>query len=238
MDASKIMVALDYPGVQEASSCVQNLSGSGVYLKVGMQLYYAAGPAYVAKLKENGYSVFLDLKVHDIPNTARGAMQSLAGLGVDMVNVHAAGGRRMMEAAREGLENGTPSCRKRALLIAVTQLTSTNSQTMHDEIGIPGSVEECVVRYALLAKDSGLDGVVASPREVPLIKQACGADFLTVTPGIRPVGADAGDQQRITTPEEAIKLGSDYLVIGRAITQAANPRHALDLITGQIRRAN
>ncbi|WCK53050.1 orotidine-5'-phosphate decarboxylase [Aneurinibacillus sp. Ricciae_BoGa-3] len=234
MDASRIMVALDYPGVKEASSCVQDLSGSGVYLKVGMQLYYAAGPAYVAALKENGYSVFLDLKVHDIPNTASGAMQSLASLGVDMVNVHAAGGRRMMEAAREGLEKGTPAGGKRSLLIGVTQLTSTNIETMNWEIGIPGSVEECVVRYAQLVKDSGLDGVVASPREVPLIKQACGADFLTVTPGIRPAGADAGDQQRITTPEEAIKLGSDYLVIGRAITQAAQPRQALDDIVQQI----
>jgi orotidine-5'-phosphate decarboxylase len=226
----RIMVALDFPGAAEADRCVDMLAGTGVYVKVGMQLYYAAGPEYVRKLKEQGYSVFLDLKVHDIPNTAKGAMQSVAALGVDMVNVHVAGGRKMMEAAREGLEKGTPAGQRRPLLIGVTQLTSTTQQMMNDELGIPGTVEECVARYARLAQEAGLNGVVASPKEVPLIKETCGASFVTVTPGIRPKGTDAGDQHRITTPEEAFRLGSDYIVIGRAITQAADPKQALDMI--------
>ncbi len=235
----RIMVALDFPGAVEADHCVGILEGTGVYVKIGMQLYYAAGPDYVRQLKEKGYSIFLDLKVHDIPNTARGAMQSIAGLGIDMVNVHAAGGRKMMEAAREGLEKGTPAGGKRPLLIGVTQLTSTTREMMNDELGIEGSVEECVVRYARLVQQAGLDGVVASPKEVPLIKEACGASFLTVTPGIRPKGTDTGDQHRITTPEEAFKLGSDFIVIGRAITQAANPKQALhDILEGVKQYAN
>lgn len=231
----RIMVALDYPGAQEADHCVRLLEGTGVYVKIGMQLYYAAGPDYIRQMKEKGYSVFLDLKVHDIPNTARGAMQSLASLGVDMVNVHAAGGVKMMEAAREGLEKGTPAGQKRPLLIAVTQLTSTTEAMMNNELGIAGSVEDCVVQYAKLAKQAGLDGVVASPKEVPLIKEACGSSFLTVTPGIRPKGTDAGDQHRITTPSDAFKLGSDYIVIGRAITQAADPKQALHTILEEVK---
>ncbi|MMZ55351.1 Orotidine 5'-phosphate decarboxylase [compost metagenome] len=229
----RIMVALDFPGVTEANRYVDMLEGTGVYVKVGMQLYYAAGPDYVSRLKNKGYSVFLDLKVHDIPNTAKGAMQSVAGLGVDMVNVHAAGGRKMMEAAREGLEKGTPAGAQRPLLIGVTQLTSTTQEMLNTELGIVGSVEECVVRYARLVQEAGLDGVVASPKEVPLIKEACGTSFLTVTPGIRPKGTDTGDQHRITTPEEAFALGSDYIVVGRAITQAEKPQQALhDILEG------
>lgn len=229
----RIMVALDFPGVTEANRCVDMLEGTGVYVKVGMQLYYAAGPDYVSQLKDKGYSVFLDLKVHDIPNTAKGAMQSVAGLGVDMVNVHAAGGHKMMEAAREGLEKGTPAGAQRPLLIGVTQLTSTTQDMLNTELGIAGSVEECVVRYARLVQEAGLDGVVASPKEVPLIKEACGTSFLTVTPGIRPKGTDTGDQHRITTPEEAFALGSDYIVVGRAITQAEKPQQALhDILEG------
>jgi orotidine-5'-phosphate decarboxylase len=234
--AKRIMVALDYPSAVEASQCIEVLSGTGVYVKVGMQLFYAAGLDFVRQLKEKGYYVFLDLKVHDIPNTAKGAMQSLAALGVDMVNVHAAGGKKMMEAALEGLEMGTPAGQKRPLLIAVTQLTSTSQEMMNKEIGIPGTVEDAVVRYARLAKEAGLDGVVASPKEVPFIKEACGQSFLTVTPGIRPAGADIGDQHRVTTPEEALlRLGSDYIVIGRAITKAPNPRVALEEILAGIK---
>ncbi|WP_047151581.1 orotidine-5'-phosphate decarboxylase [Aneurinibacillus tyrosinisolvens] len=231
----RVMVALDFPNITEASRCIEMLSGTGVYVKIGMQLYYAAGPDYVRHVKEQGYPVFLDLKVHDIPNTALGAMQSLAGLEVDMVNVHVAGGRKMMEAAREGLEKGTPSGSKRPLLIGVTQLTSTTQQMLNEELQIQGTVEETVARYARLARDSGLDGVVASPLEVPLIKEACGPHFLTVTPGIRPVGADAGDQHRITTPEQAFRLGADYIVIGRAITKADNPAQALHHIIQTLR---
>lgn len=234
--ANRMMVALDYPSAAEASQCIEALSGTGVYVKVGMQLFYAAGLDFVRQLKEKGYHIFLDLKVHDIPNTAKGAMQSLASLGVDMVNVHGAGGKKMMEAALEGLELGTPAGQKRPLLIAVTQLTSTSQETMNNEIGIFGTVEDAVVRYAKLAKEAGLDGVVASPKEVPFIKEACGQSFLTVTPGIRPAGADIGDQHRVTTPEEALlRLGSDYIVIGRAITKAANPRVALDEILAGIK---
>ena len=234
--ANRIMVAMDYPSAKEASQCIEALSGTGVYVKVGMQLFYAAGLDFVRELKEKGYNIFLDLKVHDIPNTAKGAMKSLASLGVDMVNVHGAGGRKMMEAAREGLEIGTPAGQKRPLLIAVTQLTSTSQETMNMELGIPGSVEDTVVRYARLAKDAGLDGVVASPIEVPFIKEACGQSFITVTPGIRPAGADIGDQQRVTTPEEALlHLKSDFIVIGRPITKAPNPRVALEGILAGIK---
>ncbi|WP_027414526.1 orotidine-5'-phosphate decarboxylase [Aneurinibacillus terranovensis] len=235
--ASRIMVALDFPHVKEAETCIGLLAGTGVYVKVGMQLYYAAGPEYVTRLKQEGYAVFLDLKVHDIPNTARGAMQSMASLGVDMVNLHVAGGRKMMEAAREGVEKGTPAGTRRPLLIGVTQLTSTDRAAMNNEIGIAGSIEDCVARYARLAQKAGLDGVVASPKEVPLIKDVCGPDFLTVTPGIRPRGSDIGDQHRVTTPEDAFSLGSDYVVIGRAITQAPDPRKALDDIIQRIRSA-
>ncbi|SDG68817.1 orotidine-5'-phosphate decarboxylase [Aneurinibacillus thermoaerophilus] len=230
------MVALDFPSAAEANGCLQSLAGTGVYVKIGMQLYYAEGPDYVRQIKEKGHSVFLDIKVHDIPNTAKGAMQSVVGLGVDMVNVHVAGGRKMMEAAREGLEKGTPAGKKRPLLIGVTQLTSTTEQMMNNEVGIAGTVEDCVVRYARLAQEAGLDGVVASPKEVPLIKEACGPSFLTVTPGIRPKGTDAGDQHRITTPEEAFRLGSDYIVIGRAITQAQDPKQALFNILETVNR--
>ncbi|MBN6185908.1 orotidine-5'-phosphate decarboxylase [Aneurinibacillus sp. BA2021] len=235
----RMMVALDFPTTAEANRCIDVLEGTGVYVKIGMQLYYAAGPEYVREIKAKGYSVFLDLKVHDIPNTAKGAMQSVAGLGVDMVNVHAAGGLKMMEAAREGLERGTPAGSTRPLLIGVTQLTSTTQEMLNAELGIAGTVEECVVRYARLVQQAGLDGVVASPKEVPLIKEACGADFITVTPGIRPAGTDAGDQHRITTPEEAFGLGSDYIVIGRAITQAPDPKQALhDILEGVKKYAN
>ncbi|NGQ93771.1 orotidine-5'-phosphate decarboxylase [Brevibacillus sp. SYP-B805] len=219
----RVILALDVPTIGEAESCLNRLEGEVRYVKVGMELFYAAGPEVIHMLKERGLRVFVDLKVHDIPNTARGAMKSLARLGADMVNVHAAGGKAMMAAAREGLEEGTPAGGTRPLLIGVTMLTSTSQAVMNQEIGIPGLVEETVVRYASLARDAGLDGVVASPLEVPLIKKAAGETFLTVTPGIRPAGADKGDQTRVTTPAEAFRLGSDYLVIGRAVTAADDP---------------
>ncbi len=219
----RTILALDFQTLGEVDACLSQLSGHVSYAKVGMELFYAAGPEVIYQLKEQGIRVFLDLKVHDIPNTARGAMRSLARLGVDMVNVHAAGGKAMMAAAREGLEEGTPAGSTRPLLIGVTMLTSTSQAVMNQEIGIPGTVEEAVLHYASLAREAGLDGVVASPLEVPMIKKVAGQSFLAVTPGIRPKGSDAGDQIRITTPEDAFQLGSDYLVIGRAVTSAKDP---------------
>lgn len=226
----RMIVALDFSTLDEIKQCLQPLEGRLRYVKVGMELSYAEGPAIVHYLKEKGLKVFLDLKVHDIPNTAKGAMKSLARLGVDMVNVHAAGGVAMMEAAREGLEQGTAAGAPRPILIAVTMLTSTGKSMMNDELSIPGAVEDVVVHYAMMTKKAGLDGVVASPLEVPMIKKAAGPSFLTVTPGIRPLGADKGDQTRITTPEQAFRLGSDYIVIGRAVTQAKDSAAAWESI--------
>ena len=225
-----MMVALDFPTMAEVREILSVLEGHIRYVKVGMELMYAEGPAVVNYLKDQGLKVFLDLKVHDIPNTARGAMKSLARLGMDMVNVHAAGGVAMMEAAREGLEQGTVAGSPRPLLIAVTMLTSTAQAVMNDELLIPGDVENAVVHFAKLTRQAGLDGVVASPLEVPLVKKALGPSFLTVTPGIRPLGTDIGDQTRITTPEQAFRLGSDYLVIGRAVTAAEDPAAAWERI--------
>ena len=230
----KIIVALDFPDKEKAIHCAERLQGTATYVKVGMQLYYAAGPSIVALLKDKGFKVFVDLKVHDIPNTAKGAMESLAGLGADMVNVHVAGGLDMMLAAREGLEQGTPHKGELPLLIGVTQLTSTTQKQLNEQIGIAGSLLECIREYAKLAKTAGLDGVVASPLEVPEIKKECGSAFVTVTPGIRPIGADAGDQHRITTPQEAFVLGSDYIVIGRPITGASDPAEAMEQIVGGV----
>ena len=173
----RIIVALDFTTVQGALACADTLRGTATYMKVGMQLYYFAGPQIVHSLKERGFNVFVDLKVHDIPNTAKGAMKSLASLGADMVNVHVSGGKEMMIAAREGLEMGSKAGSKKPLLIGVTQLTSTSQQEMNEEIGISGSIVDCVQRYSLLAKESGLDGVVASPLEVEAIKNSCGSEL-------------------------------------------------------------
>ncbi|MCC2685758.1 MAG: orotidine 5-phosphate decarboxylase [Paenibacillaceae bacterium] len=235
-NAGRIMVALDYPDAGAAERLLTELQGIPCYMKVGMQLFYAAGPSFVDTLKQRGYKVFLDLKLHDIPNTVKGGSESIARLGVDMFNVHAAGGSAMMEAALEGVDKGLASrqAASRPLVIAVTQLTSTSQAVLNGQIGIAGSVEAAVLRYAELAKQAGLDGVVASALEVAPIKQACGAGFVAVTPGIRPQGADAGDQARVLTPREAIAQGSDYLVIGRPITAAADPRQALESIIEEL----
>ena len=234
--AGRVMVALDYPDAAAAEALVRSLEGIPCYLKVGMQLFYAAGPAFVASLKERGYKVFLDLKMHDIPNTVKGGSNSITKLGVDVFNVHAAGGLKMMEAAREGVEAALSgdSSLKRPLIIAVTQLTSTSQSVLNDEIGIGGTVEDAVIRYAKLAKQAGLGGVVASPQEVQMIKAACGLEFKTITPGIRPAGADVNDQTRIMTPREALEQGTDYMVIGRPITAAADPRAALQSIIKEL----
>lgn len=231
--AAKIMVALDYPNAKEAEKLIQQLSGIPCYLKVGMQLFYAAGPAFVEGLKQRGFRVFLDLKMHDIPNTVKGGAASITSLGVDMFNVHAAGGRAMMEAAMEGVAQASSSI-TRPTVIAVTQLTSTNQEVMNKEIGIAGTVEDTVIRYAQLTKAAGLDGVVASPSEVIAIKEACGTAFQTITPGIRPKGTAANDQSRIMTPSEALKQGTDYMVIGRPITAAVDPRAAIESIIEEL----
>lgn len=230
------MVALDYPEAAVAQKLLSELEGIPCYMKVGMQLYYAAGPSFVTALKERGYNVFLDLKMHDIPNTVKGGANSIAKLGVDVFNVHAAGGKAMMEAAMEGVEaalSGTPGA-KRPSVIAVTHLTSTSQTVLNDEIGIAGPIDQAVLRYARVAREAGLNGVVASPQEVVAIKEACGSAFQTITPGIRPAGADIGDQSRIMTPAQAIAAGTDYMVIGRPITAAPSPREALQSIIEEL----
>jgi orotidine-5'-phosphate decarboxylase len=234
--AGRVMVALDYPDGASAEALVRSLEGIPCFMKVGMQLFYAAGPGFVADLKARGYKVFLDLKMHDIPNTVKGGANSIAKLGVDVFNVHAAGGTAMMKAAMEGVEAALEADAglRRPLVIAVTQLTSTSQAVLNDEIGIGGSVAEAVVRYAKLAREAGLGGVVASPQEVRLIKAACGTDFRTITPGIRPAGADIGDQSRIMTPRQALEEGTDFMVIGRPITAAADPRQALESIIEEL----
>ncbi|MNO55755.1 Orotidine 5'-phosphate decarboxylase [compost metagenome] len=237
--AGRLMVALDYPSAEQAGQLIKQLEGIPCYMKVGMQLFYSAGPDFVRELKSRGYSVFLDLKMHDIPNTVKGGASSITRLGVDMFNVHAAGGKKMMEAAKAGvLEalNDDPSL-SAPVIIAVTQLTSTNQEMLNHEIGIPGTVEQAVLSYAALTKEAGLDGVVASPLEVQAIKEQCGHEFVTVTPGIRPAGSDKGDQSRTLTPEEAMRQGTNYIVVGRPITAAPDPRAAAEQIIEEMKKA-
>ncbi|CAG7621246.1 orotidine-5'-phosphate decarboxylase [Paenibacillus allorhizosphaerae] len=238
--AERIMVALDYAYAEQAEALIRSLQGIPCYVKVGMQLFYSAGPQFISKLKDMGYNIFLDLKMHDIPNTVKGGAESVTRLGVDMFNVHAAGGKLMMEAAMEGVDKGLASASqgKRPIVIGVTQLTSTSQKVMNDEIGITGTVENTVLRYAQLTKAAGLDGVVASPLEVVSIKQSCGTSFVTVTPGIRPAGSDIGDQSRVMTPAEAFTQGTDYIVIGRPITAAPDPREVLESIIASIMASN
>lgn len=236
--AGRLMVALDYPNANAARELVEKLKGIPCYMKVGMQLFYTAGPEFVSELKEKGYSVFLDVKMHDIPNTVRGGSHSVTRLGVDMFNVHAGGGAAMMRAALEGAKQAAEEENLQLpTIIAVTQLTSTDQQTMNDEIGIPGQVRDTVVRYAQLAKEAGLHGVVASPLEASSIHEACGADFITVTPGIRPRGSATGDQSRVTTPQEAIAGGTQFIVVGRPITAATDPRAAAEQIIEEMMNA-
>lgn len=234
--AGRIMVALDYPNAEAAEQLLGQLEGIPCYMKVGMQLFYAAGPAFVTKLKERGYKVFLDVKMHDIPNTVKGGAESITSLGVDMFNVHAAGGRAMMECALEGVERAcTRHPLAKPLVIAVTQLTSTNQQVLNEEIRINGTIQDAVTHYAKLTQLAGLHGVVASPHEVKAIKAACSDSFVTVTPGIRPAGASVGDQSRVMTPQEAFSQGTDFIVIGRPITTADDPRAALEAVIESIK---
>lgn len=215
-----VIIALDFPGQEQTLAFLDRFTGRKPYVKIGMELFYAAGPDIVRQVKARGHQVFLDLKLHDIPNTVRRAMASLSALDVDMCNLHAAGTVAMMEAALEGLTrpDGT-----RPLLLAVTQLTSTSEERMRDELWIDHPMDETVLHYTELAKRAGLDGVVCSPLEAGKVHQRCGGGFLTVTPGVRPVGGDVGDQVRVTTPAGAKALGSDYIVVGRPITQAEDP---------------
>jgi orotidine-5'-phosphate decarboxylase len=239
--AERIMVALDFAEAEQANQLVKALKGIPCYMKVGMQLFYSAGPQFVLGLKEQGYKVFLDLKMHDIPNTVKGGAESITRLGVDMFNVHAAGGKHMMEAALEGVDKALRTCNgsnTKPIVIGVTQLTSTSQSVMNEEIGVSGSLEAAVLRYAQAAQAAGLQGVVASPLEVIRIKEACGSGFVTVTPGIRPIGSDIGDQSRVLTPAEAFAQGTDFVVIGRPITAAADPCGALESIIESIKQAN
>ena len=224
-----VIIALDFPGEGEAMAFLEGFGPERPYVKVGMELYYAAGPGLVARLKERGHRVFLDLKLHDIPNTVERAMAVLAAQGADMVNLHAAGASAMMEAAMRGIHSGTPAGAQRPLVLAVTQLTSTSPEVLRDELLIGESMEETVAAYAALAKNAGLDGVVCSPLEAPEVHTQLGADFLTVTPGIRLAGPEAvgaQDQVRTATPREAGALGSDFIVVGRPVTKAADPLEA------------
>ena len=229
MKDAKIIVALDYPQPTPALELVQRLEPSLCRLKVGKELFTVAGPQFVEQLQKRGFDVFLDLKFHDIPNTTAQACRAAASLGVWMVNVHALGGKRMMETAREALVNVA----NRPKLIAVTVLTSMAQEDLNG-IGINASPAEMVSRLAGLAKDSGLDGVVCSAQEATELRQQCGKDFCLVTPGIRPANVAANDQSRIMTPRAALEAGSTYLVIGRPITQAADPLAALKEISQDI----
>ena len=230
IDNPRIIVALDFPSEQPALALADSLNPEKCRLKVGKELFTRSGPALVKALHARGFDVFLDLKFHDIPNTTSAAVAAAADLGVWMVNVHASGGEKMMTACRERLE---PYGKDRPLLIAVTVLTSMAAEDLAD-IGISGSPADQVARLATLTQRCGLDGVVCSAHEAPELKAAHGADFKLVTPGIRPLSADKGDQQRIMTPSDAIKTGSDYLVIGRPITQAADPLAALESIHAEV----
>jgi len=218
-----VIIACDFASAEETYAFLDRFAEEKPFVKIGMELYYAEGPAIVRELHRRGHKIFLDLKLHDIPNTVEKAMAVLSRMDVEMVNLHAAGTKAMMEAALRGLTREDGS---RPVLLAVTQLTSTSEQRMHDELLIPGSISECVCHYAQMAKEAGLDGVVCSPLEAGIVKERCGASFLTVTPGIRFADAAAGDQVRITTPAKAKEIGSDYIVVGRPITAAADPVEA------------
>ena len=216
-----VIIALDFENKEKTFEFLKKFN-EPLYVKVGMELFYAEGPLIIKEIKALGHKIFLDLKAHDIPNTVKKAMSNLAKLDVDIINVHASGGIKMMRAALEGLRENN----SKAYLIAVTQLTSTDKEMMNDELLIQGDVIECVKKYALNAKTAGLKGVVCSPLEVEAIKMVCGKDFITVTPGIRPLDSSVDDQKRITSPKEAKKIGCDYIVVGRPITKAEDPVQA------------
>jgi len=234
----KLIVALDVPSAEAGLRLAERLRGHVGMFKVGLENFTAEGPVLARFLVAVGEKVFLDLKLHDIPNTVRAAARQAAQLGASMFNVHASGGRKMMEAARAGAQEGSVGRPdgSRPLVLAVTLLTSLASEDL-GEVGISGTPEEAVVRLALLARQAGLDGVVASPREVTALRRALGPGLVIVTPGIRPASAAADDQARIATPESAIRAGADYLVVGRPITEAPDPAAAADVIVAEMQKA-
>ena len=218
-----VIIACDFNGKDECMKFLDRFTEEKPYVKIGMELFYSAGPDIVREIKKRGHKIFLDLKLHDIPNTVKKSMAVLSGLDVDMCNLHAGGTKAMMQAALEGLTrpDGT-----RPLLIAVTQLTSTSQERMKEDLLIDRPLDEVVMHYAKCAADSGLDGVVCSPLEAGKVHDVCGKNFLTVTLGVRFADGDVGDQVRVTTPEKAKEIGSDYIVVGRPVTQAENPVEA------------
>ena len=215
-----VIIACDFASAEETFKFLDNFKEEKPFVKIGMELYYAEGPSIVKKIKERGHKIFLDLKLHDIPNTVKKSMAVLSRLDVDMTNLHASGTCRMMEAALEGLTrpDGT-----RPILIAVTQLTSTDQESMENDLLIKEPIDKVVMHYAANAKKAGLDGVVCSPLEAGKVHDTCGKDFVTVTPGVRFADGDIGDQKRVMTPAAAKEIGSDYIVVGRPITAAADP---------------
>lgn len=215
-----VIIACDFNSKKATFDFLDKFTDEKPFVKIGMELFYAEGPSIVREIKARGHKIFLDLKLHDIPNTVKKAMSVLRDLDVDMTNLHAAGTVEMMKAAVDGLtrEDGT-----RPVLIAVTQLTSTSEERMQNELLINASINDTIVKYAQNAKEAGLDGVVCSPLEAGMVKDACGKEFMTVTPGVRFADGEVGDQVRVTTPEKAKEIGSDYIVVGRPITQAADP---------------
>ena len=215
-----VIIACDFSSKQEVMNFLDKFQGKKPFVKIGMELYYAEGPSIVKEIKERGHKIFLDLKLHDIPNTVKKSMAVLSNLDVDITNLHASGTKRMMEAALEGLTrpDGT-----RPLLIAVTQLTSTDQESMEADLLINEPIDKVVMHYAKNAADAGLDGVVCSPLEAQKVHETCGKDFLTITPGVRFADVDIGDQKRVMTPAEANRIGSDYIVVGRPITAAEDP---------------
>lgn len=223
--AKDVIIACDFPSMEATLEFLDRFGETRPYVKIGMELFYSAGPQIVKEIKKRGHKIFLDLKLCDIPNTVKSAMSVLSQLDVDMTNLHAFGGHKMMEAAIEGLTrpDGT-----RPILIAVTMLTSTSKELMNEDILIPGEVDAVVASYAKTAKNSGLDGVVCSPREASIVKDACGNGFITVTPGIRFADSAADDQVRVMTPAKAREIGSDYIVVGRPVTKADDPLAAYE----------
>lgn len=215
-----VIIACDFASAEQVLAFLDKFEGKKPFVKIGMELFYGAGPEIVREIKKRGHKIFLDLKLHDIPNTVKKSMAVLSGLDVDLCNLHAAGTTRMMQAALEGLTrpDGT-----RPLLIAVTQLTSTDQESLEKDLLIDKPIDQVVMHYALNAKNAGLDGVVCSPLEAGKVHEVCGSSFLTVTPGVRFADGDIGDQKRVMTPAEAKKIGSDYIVVGRPITAAEDP---------------
>lgn len=232
-----VIIACDFPDADTTLKFLEKFGDERPFVKIGMELFYGAGPDIVRKLRDRGHRIFLDLKLHDIPNTVRKAMRVLAAQDIDMVNVHASGTKEMMAAALQGLEEGTPEGRRRPYLIAVTQLTSTSPQALKEQLLIETPMNKTIARYARNAKEAGLDGVVCSPLEAAIVKEACGSEFLAVTPGIRYPDSGADDQSRVTTPARARDIGSDFIVVGRPITAAPDPvsayHRALNEFTGK-----